>query len=234
MGHHMQNAAASDHRRRSLLGGLRVLVTLAVLLFLPAGTLAYWQGWLFLVNFTACMAVVTLYFLKHDPALVERRLRVGPKAEPEKSQKVILLCAGVAVACLFLLPALDYRFGWSRAPVWVVLLGNGLVILGYVMMFVVFRENSFAASTVQVAVGQSVISSGPYALVRHPMYSGALVMFAGTPLALGSWLGLIMLVPILMVLVARLVDEERFLVRNLPGYEAYRQKVRYRLVPGLW
>src|SRR5262249_16017397 len=160
-----------------------------------AGTLAYWQGWLFLAVFLGCTSGLTVYFLKHDPALVERRLKAGPAAEKEKSQKLILLIASIVFCSVFVLSALDYPFGWSRVPVWVVLLGNVLVVVGYAIIFVVFRENSFAAATVQIADAQRVIDTGLYARVRHPMYAGALFMFVGIPLALGSWWGLLTVVP---------------------------------------
>ena len=230
----MQKAAAPDLRRRALVSLLRFAVVLAVMIFLPAWSLTYWQGWLFWLNFIACMIVMTLYFLTHDPALVGRRMSAGPTAEKEASQKRIQLFASIIVCALFVVPALDRRFGWSTVPAWVVILGNVLVIAGFWMMFVVFRENSFASAIIEVDAEQRVISTGPYALVRHPMYSGALVMFTGVPLALGSWWGLLLIIPLLAILIVRLLDEERYLLKNLPGYEDYSRNVPHRLMPGVW
>ena len=177
---------------------------------------------------------MTLYFLKRDPALVERRLNAGPGAEREASQKPIQLAASVVFGATFVVSALDYRFGWSDVPESAVAAGNALVVLGFLSVFAVFRENSFASAIIEVGKGQKVVSTGPYALVRHPMYAGALLLFVGSPLALGSSWGLLLIVPMTAILIVRLLDEEKYLVRNLPGYEAYCAKVRYRLVPGVW
>lgn len=220
--------------RRAAEATLKFMVFLAVLIFLAAGTLSYWQGWLFIANFCGWSVAMTVYFIRRDPELVERRLRVGPAAEREPAQKRIQLFMSVVIIALLIGSVLDWRFGWSAVPVSVVILGNGLIAAGYIACFVVLRENSFASATVEVREGQRVISSGPYALVRHPMYAGALPLFAGMPLALGSWWGLAGMIPIVAGLAARLLDEEKHLVRDLPGYDAYRRKVRYRLVPGLW
>ena len=230
----MENRTSESLGRRALTGTLKFAVALAVLIFLPAGSLGYWQGWVFWANFCACVAAVTLYFLKRDPALVERRLNAGPGAEREASQKPIQLAASVVFGATFVVSALDYRFGWSDVPQSAVAAGNALVVLGFLSVFAVFRENSFASAIIEVGKGQKVVSTGPYALVRHPMYAGALLLFVGSPLALGSWWGLLLIVPMTAILIVRLLDEERYLVRNLPGYEAYCAKVRYRLVPGVW
>jgi len=216
---------------RSLVG---FMLFMAVLVFVPAGTLDYWQGWIYLGVFGACCALTTASLLKRDPALVARRLAVGPKAEREPAQKRIQWLASLCVCGLFVVSAFDYGRAWSFVPVSVVLIGDLLAILGFAVMYRVFRENSFAAATVTVEAGQRVISTGPYARIRHPMYAGALLLFLGTPLALGSWWGLVVFIPSVAVLVARLRDEEQFLMRNLPGYADYRDHVRFRLVPGLW
>ncbi|WP_454849795.1 methyltransferase family protein [Rhizobium binxianense] len=227
--------ATTEHLGRKATGATaKFVLFLAVLIFLAAGTPAYWQGWLFLANFCGWSAATTAYFLKRDPALVERRLHAGPAAEREPAQKRIQLFMSVVMIALFIGSVLDWRFGWSVVPVPAVILGNGLVALGFAAFFLVMRENSFASATIEVRQGQHVVSSGPYALVRHPMYAGALLMFAGMPPALGSWWGLAGMVPIAAGLAARLLDEEKHLARDLPGYDDYRRKVRYRLVPGLW
>ena len=135
---------------------------------------------------------------------------------------------------LLVLPAFDHRSGWSPVPPYVPVAGDLLVALGFLVVHFVLRENSYAASTIQVTEGQKVISTGPYSIVRHPMYAGALPLLIGTPLALGSWWGLLALVLFMPALIWRLVDEEQFLHKNLPGYTEYSQKVRYRLIPFVW
>jgi protein-S-isoprenylcysteine O-methyltransferase Ste14 len=206
----------------------------AALIFAPAGTFDYWQGWVYLALFIACCALITAGLLKHDPALVARRIEVGPRAEREPAQRRIQWLASLCLLALYILSALDYGRGWSFVPVGVVLLGDLMTVLGFAVMYRVFRENTFAAATVTVETGQRVITTGPYARVRHPMYAGALLLFLGTPLALGSWWGLAVYIPSLAVLVARLRDEEQFLMRNLAGYADYRRRVRFRLLPGVW
>lgn len=221
-------------RRKAVSGALVFLATLLVLIFLAAGSLRYWEGWLFYLHFAAWTLGGTYYFLRHDPTLVERRLRVGPTAEARPSQQRILLFTSVAVIALFAIPALDHRYGWSDVPMWTVFAGHVLIAMGYVIMFAVFRENSFAAATIEVQPDQKVVSTGLYALVRHPMYFGAVIMFAGVPMALGSWWGLAVVLPLLLGLVLRLLDEEAFLASNLPGYANYMTQVRYHLVPFIW
>jgi protein-S-isoprenylcysteine O-methyltransferase Ste14 len=230
----MDDPVISNLGRRAAKGMLGFLIALAVLVFLPAGTLRYWQGWLFLAVFTLCMAGVTLYLLKHDPALVEQRMKAGPTAEREPRQKRIQAMASLCLCGIAIVSALDHRFGWSPVPAWLVVAGDVLIIVGYLLVLRVFRENSFASTIIEIGAGQRVIATGPYALVRHPMYAGALVLLAGVPLALGSIWGLLTIPPMLGILILRLQDEEGFLVRNLVGYEDYRRKVRWRLVPGLW
>jgi protein-S-isoprenylcysteine O-methyltransferase Ste14 len=220
--------------RRSVVSGAILLAIMAAILFGGAGTLDWWQGWLFLLVYFAWAAGVSVWLLRRDPALFARRLRGGPWAEKEPAQKIIMTLASAGFIGLIIVPALDYRFGWSRAPHWLALVGEALFSLGWLAIVFVFRENSFAASTVQVVPGQLVITTGPYAFVRHPMYAGATVLLVGMPLALGSWWGLVPLVLIAPALIWRLLDEERLLARELPGYPEYLGKVRYRLVPGVW
>jgi protein-S-isoprenylcysteine O-methyltransferase Ste14 len=226
--------SSRDLVRRMLLGFAALAVMLGVCIFVPAGSLAYWEGWLYSCVFVLCAALITLYLWRRDLRLLERRLRAGPLAESEVSQRVIQGFASAAFAAILVLCALDHRLGWSQIVVIVVLLGDCLVALGYLGIFLVFRENTFAAATVQVETEQEVITTGPYALVRHPMYSAALVMLLGTPLALGSWWGLLMLVPFAGIIIWRLLDEEKLLITQLKGYAEYRQRVRYRLIPLVW
>lgn len=213
---------------------LQLPLFLAALVFLPAGTLYYWEGWLFSAVFTACSLAITVYLAVNDPQLLERRLRAGPAAETERSQKIIMIAALLTFAAMPVLSATDHRLGWSRVPAEVVVLGNLLIVLAYIGFYLVFRVNTYGAATIQVTEGQTVISSGPYAVVRHPMYAWALLMILGMPLALGSWWGLLLVVPATAGLVARILDEERYLAANLAGYADYMRKVRYRLIPLVW
>ncbi len=213
---------------------LVVLLVMAAMLFAAAGTLDYWQAWLFLAAYAASSLAITLYLMKRDPALLERRKRGGPTAEKEPTQKIIMSFASLAFIGLLVLPALDRRFTWSEMPPYAVLAGDLIFLLGWVAIFFVFKENSFASATVELAPEQRVVSTGPYALVRHPMYAGGLVMLLGIPIALGSWWGLLVIVAMIPALIWRLIDEERFLARNLPGYAVYQRKLRYRLIPKIW
>jgi protein-S-isoprenylcysteine O-methyltransferase Ste14 len=224
----------NDVTRRALRSSLFGIPALAALLFIPAWTLAYWQAWLFMAVFVCASGALTVYLAIHDPKLLERRMNVGPRAEKEPAQKIIMVLATFGFIAMLVFPALDYRFGWSPVPASVSVLGDALIALGFLFTFFVFKENSYGASTIQIAEGQTVISTGPYAFVRHPMYAAALVMLLGIPLALGSWWGLFALLLVLPVLIWRLLDEERFLRRNLPGYPEYQAKVRYRLLPFVW
>lgn len=224
----------NDVTRRALRSSLFGIVALAALLFIPAGTLDYWQAWLFMAVFACTSGAITVYLAIHDPKLLERRMKVGPRAEKEPAQKIIMVLATLGFIAMLVFPVLDHRFGWSPVPASVSVLGDILIALGFLFIFFVLRENSYGASTIQIAEGQTVISTGPYALVRHPMYAGALVMLIGTPLALGSRWGLFGVLLILPVLIWRLLDEERFLRQNLRGYAEYQTKVKYRLLPFIW
>jgi protein-S-isoprenylcysteine O-methyltransferase Ste14 len=220
--------------RRAAIKFLQLPVFVALLVFLPAGTLWYWEAWLFTAVFVSCSLAITAYLGIVDPKLLESRMNAGPGAEKEQSQKIIILFALLCFAALPVVSALDHRLGWSHAPPSVVYLGNALIVLSYVGFYFVFRANRYGAATIQVVEGQRVITTGPYGVVRHPMYSWALVMAAGIPLALGSLWGLLMLVPTIACIVARLLDEERFLARNLPGYAEYMRRTPYRLAPLVW
>ena len=225
--------------RRSL--GARALLSLVVLcavmaafLFVPAGTLRYWQAWVYLAFFTGASALTTLYLLRHDRSLLERRMRGGPTAETRFAQRLIMLCTSVLFVALLVVPALARRVGGDTLPPAAVLAGDALVLLGFAGIFRVYRENSFTSATIEVSGDQKVVSTGPYAVVRHPMYASASLYLLGTPLALGSYWGLVPFVAMLPFLVWRLVDEERLLATSLPGYADYRKRVRYRLVPFVW
>lgn len=209
-------------------------VVMAVLLFVPAGSVRFWQGWVYLALFMGLSAIITYDLMRRDPALLERRMKGGPAAEQRPQQKVIMLGASAGFIGLLVVPALDFRFGWSAVPAAGVMLGDVLFVLGFGFIGRVYRENTYTSATIEVAPEQRVISTGPYAIVRHPMYASALLYLFGTPLALGSYAGFFALALMLPFLIWRLIDEERVLARELPGYSAYQNQVRYRLIPYIW
>lgn len=207
---------------------------MGLLLFVPAGSLSYRYAWVYLAIFLSAAALTTRYLMKNDPALLSRRLRGGPIAEKEPAQKVIMLFASIGFVALLVVPALDFRFGWSSVPIWLVVVGDLLVGIGFYCIFLVYTENTFTSATIEVSEGQKVITTGPYAVVRHPMYAGALLYLFGTPLALGSYWGLLALAATMPFLLWRLLDEEKFLAKNLPGYAEYMNRVRSRLIPNVF
>jgi protein-S-isoprenylcysteine O-methyltransferase Ste14 len=221
-------------KKKALRGLLILFLVMAALLFLPAGTFRWWQAWAYLVVFFSASIAITLYLGKHDPELLKRRLRGGPWAEKERAQKIIMVFTSIGFIGLIVVPALDFRFGWSAVSLWLVAVGDMLVAVGYYIIFLVYQENTFTSATIEVAEDQKVISTGPYAIVRHPMYAGALLYLLGTPLALGSWWGFAPLAATLPFLIWRIFDEEEFLAKNLSGYAEYRDQVEYRLVPEVW
>jgi protein-S-isoprenylcysteine O-methyltransferase Ste14 len=208
-----------------------VLIGLA--LFLSAGTIQYWQAWVYLVVGAVSSVPLTLYIV-NDPILLENRFKAGPAAEQRPTQKIILLVTGLPGIATFAVPGLDHRFGWSSVPPWLSVAGGFLILLSMWMVYRVFRENSFGSATVEIAKDQKVISTGPYAIVRNPMYSSAAVYFIGMSLTLGSYWGLIPAILTTLGLVWRLFDEEKFLAENLPGYRQYCAKVRWHLIPGVF
>ncbi len=220
---------------KAITGLVGLFLAMVVLLFGIPWTFDWWQAWLFLAVYFACSIAISLWLATADRALMERRMRGGPLAEQRPVQCLIMLFASAGFAGLLTVPALDRRFGWSHLSTAEVLLGDALIVLGWLAIYFVFRENSYTSATIELAPDQRVISTGPYALVRHPMYAGALAILAGIPIALGSWWGLLALAAMFPALVWRMIDEERFLSSNLDGYAAYKEeKVRYRLIPHLW
>jgi protein-S-isoprenylcysteine O-methyltransferase Ste14 len=213
---------------------LILFLVIAGLIFAGAGTVRYWQGWTFLFVYFAASLAITTDLMLRDPALLERRMSGGPFAERQPTQRIIMAIVSVCFIALIVIPGLDHRWGWSAMSPLMAVIGDLLIIVGFAGFLLVFRENSFAAATIGLAESQRVISSGPYAIVRHPMYASALLVLVGIPIALGSWWALLVLTVILPVLIWRLRDEERFLVTNLSGYRDYREQVRYRLLPLIW
>lgn len=207
------------------------IVTFGVLLFLPAGTWRYWEAWAYMGVLFIPMVLVLVYFLRRDPAVLERRMKMK---ESEPAQRWVIGLASVVFVSGFLTAGLDQRFGWSEVPMPLVVASVVLVLLGYFLFFLVLRENGYAARVIEVEQGQPVISTGPYAVVRHPMYSAVVLMYLSTPTALGSYWALVPFVWLVPLLAARIRNEEQVLREQLPGYSEYCEKVRDRLVPGVW
>ena len=225
---------AKDLNTKAFGGLLFLLLVMATLLFLPARTVSYWQAWIFLAVFGASALAITLYLMRNDPKLLERRVSAGPIAEKDWSQKIIQTTTAIGFAAILVVSALDHRFAWTPSPSYVSLAGEVLVVLGFLIVFLVYKENTFASATIELAPDQKVISTGPYKLVRHPMYMGAFLLLVGIPFSLGSWWGLFVVALMMPVLIWRLIAEEKFLAKKLPGYMEYQKTVRYRLVPFVW
>jgi protein-S-isoprenylcysteine O-methyltransferase Ste14 len=224
-----------DHLARNTWAGAGFLIiVLWLMLFLPVGSFDFWQAWCYWVVFSASVILITRYFLKADPELIKSRLQAGPGAERERSQKFIQLFMTVAFILLMILPGLDQRFGWSYMPVPAIITGDLLVAIGFFVVFLTFRENRFTSAIIEIGKDQTVVSTGPYAVVRHPMYAGASLLILATPFALGSFWDLIPALIMIAGVTARLLDEERFLSAALPGYREYYTKTRFRLVPFIW
>ncbi len=225
------NAKLSDLKKKVFIRFIMVPIFMGLMLFLPAGSLDYWQAWIYCGVISIPMFLVVFYFLKKDPELLERRMRLREK---EEKQKIIIKIGYIFFFIGFIIPGLDYRYHWSNVPVPLVIAANAIVLAGYIFVFFVLRENSYASRIIEVEKGQKVITTGPYAIVRHPLYLGALLMYSFTPLALGSYWAIIFFLPLLPLIIIRLLNEEEMLLRELPGYKEYCQKTRYHLIPFIW
>lgn len=219
---------------KGLLSASLGLIAFGLLLFVPAGTLHYWQAWVFLAVFAASTWIPSIYLMRTNPAALDRRMRAGPMAETRTLQRIVITAIFICFPALFVLSAVDHRLGWSTVPTAVCLFGDVLVAAGLVLAMAVVIQNGYAAANVAVEAGQTLVSTGLYALVRHPMYTGNVALMVGTPLALGSYWGLILVLPGTALLVARILDEEQLLTQELRGYREYVERVRYRLLPYVW
>lgn len=209
-------------------------MVMSLLLFVPAGTVHYWQAWAYLSIFMGASILTTLYLMRRDSVLLGRRMSGGPLAEKRRIQKFIMLCTSIDFIALLVVPAFDRRFGWSAVPFGAAVSGDVLVAIGFYLIFRVYRENTFASATIELAENQRTIFTGPYAIVRHPMYASACLYLLGTPLALGSYWAFVPIAVMFPFLLWRLFDEESFLVKNLAGYVEYQKRVPHRLVPFVW
>lgn len=206
-------------------------VVFMAMFFIPAGTLDYWQAWVYMALLSGAMLGITFYFIKRDPGLLERRMHYR---ERNPQQKLVIALSYPIFVAVFLLPGFDQRFGWSNMHPIFSIAAMVIAMLAYGFVFMVFRENSYTSRVIEVEAGQKVITSGPYTLVRHPMYLGMIVMYIFTPLALGSWLAVIPALLYIPVLIFRILDEEDTLARELDGYKEYMQKTKYHMFPKIW
>jgi protein-S-isoprenylcysteine O-methyltransferase Ste14 len=214
--------------------GLVGLVVFGLLVFWPAGTFDYWQGWAFIAVFAASTMIPSIYLAATNPAALKRRMQVGPAAETRPLQKIIITFAFLSIGAMIVVSALDFRFGWSSVPAAVSVVGDVLVGVGLLIAMITTIQNGYAAANINVESGQTVVSTGVYSVVRHPMYFGNVVLMIGIPLALGSYWGLVFVIGGLVVLVTRILDEEKVLTQQLAGYLDYAQRVHFRLVPYVW
>lgn len=206
-----------------------VIIVLSMILFLPAGTLKFWQAWIYLAIFSIITIFMIIYFSKKSPELLIRRSEFRDQQSIRKIPPFLKL-----FLVMYLIPGLDFRFNWSAVPLWLVIVANLMVCSGYIFILIVFNENSYASATIKLENEQKVISTGPYALIRHPMYAGMLLMTLFTPLALGSYWALIPCILFIPWLYLRIKNEEEILLNELPGYEEYCEKIKYRLFPLIW
>ncbi len=222
---------SSNLKKKTILFFILGVFIVGLMLFLPAGSFKFWQAWIFMIALFTPVVFVVLYFLKNDPGLLERRLKYKEK---EAEQKIIIKIATLIFFIGFLVPGFDYRYGWSNVPIFLVILSNILIFLGYILIFFVFRENSYTSRIVEVYKKQKVITTGPYSVVRHPMYTGIILMYISIPTALSSYWALIFFVPVVAVIIPRIFNEEKVLLKGLKGYKEYTKKVKYRLIPYVW
>lgn len=216
---------------QALLKGVSGLIAAMVLLFVPAGTLSYKNGWLFIALLFIPMLIFGAFLLVKAPELLEKRLHTR---ESQSEQKLVILLSSLLFVAVFVIAGLDYRFGWTEVPAAVVALGAVLVLTGYAMYMEVMRENAWLSRTVEIQKDQKVIDTGLYGLVRHPMYLATIILFLAIPLVLGSWISFVLMLLYPVVLVKRITGEEKVLEEGLPGYREYKKKVKYRLFPFIW
>lgn len=207
------------------------IVMVGVMIFLPAGTLTYTKGWLLMGLLFVPMVIAGFVMLVKAPKLLEKRLDAKEK---QGEQKAVVALSGLMFLAGFVVAGLDHRFGWSRMPVAVTVASSVLFLIGYGLYGEVLRENAYLSRTIKVEQGQTVISTGLYGIVRHPMYSATILLFLMMPLVLGSWYAAIIFLCYPVLIIIRLTGEEKLLIRELPGYEEYRKKVKYRLIPFVW
>jgi protein-S-isoprenylcysteine O-methyltransferase Ste14 len=206
-------------------------LVLGIMFFLPAGTLRYWNAWVYIGVLIIPMCIALILLIWKDPDLLERRLRMKEK---ETQQKTIIRLSWVIFLLAFTIPGFDYRFGWTILPVWVVVCADLVILAGFFLFMWVMRVNSYASRIIEVEKEQKVIDTGPYSVIRHPLYVSNILIYLATPVALGSVWGFVAILPLPVLIIFRILNEEKILKNDLPGYREYQEKIRYRLVPGTW
>lgn len=219
---------------RTFLNTAKFLGMVSIVLFASAGTFRFWQAWLYLALHLVWLTVAGWYFLKKDPSLVERRLMQDERGENEKSQRTVIAMMRVLGVVSLAVAGFDRRFAWSAVPIAAVVAGGALFLAGTALVFAVFAENTYTSSIIEVDSAQTTVTTGPYGVLRHPMYAGTLLMGLATPLLLGSYWAALLIPPGWALLVVRIMAEERFLSRQLSGYPEYMGRTRCRLIPGVW
>ncbi len=206
-------------------------VFMALMVLLPAGTWHFLEAYIYFGALTLPLIAGIVYFYRKDPSLLEKRMK---GKERRGAQKVFVIFAALSIVGAFVIPGLDRRFGWSELPLWLVIIGDVLVVLSYLFIFYVFKANAYASRVVEIQEGQKVITTGPYAVVRHPMYTGMIVLYMASPVALGSLWGMIPAALLIPLLGFRILNEEKLLRAELMGYEEYCTKQKFRLIPLVW
>lgn len=206
-----------------------LMVIMGLVLFVPAGSLKFWEGWVFLLEISILTFFIAAYFMKRNPELLARRMQHGEKQTTIKTPVILKL-----YFLGYIIPGIDFHFHWSMVPAWAIIVSNIIVTASYIFIIYVFKENSFASTVVQVEKWQHIITTGPYAIVRHPMYLGLLLMSLFTPLALGSYWAIIPMLLFIPLIIIRIINEEKVLLCELHGYKDYCLKTRYRLIPLIW
>ena len=216
---------------KSFSGLMFLICLMGIALFVPYGGVNYNLAWLYLIVFTVPVVWITVYLFLFDKHLLKSRLVAGPVAETRTIQKVIQSIAGLVFIGIFLVSAFDYKNKWSDVPLEFSYVADLFCVLAFVLLFYVFKQNTFLSATIEVQEKQQVISTGLYGIVRHPMYTGAFILLLFTPIALGSYYGLFLALILVAVIVYRAIDEEKELKKNLFGYQEYCKKIKYRLIP---
>ena len=207
------------------------IIVLGLIFFIPAGSINFWEAWVYMGILFIPMIFVLIYLLKNDPELLERRMKIKEKEEP---QKVFIKLSLLVFFIAFIIPGFDYSFEWSKVLFIVIIIADLFIFIGYLLFFLVLKENTYASRIIEVEKGQKVISTGPYAIIRHPMYIAVLTMYVLSPLALGSYWAVLAVLPLPVLIILRIKSEEKMLIDKLPGYREYTQKVKYRLLPYIW
>jgi len=230
----MKGKNTSNNRQlliKVLIRFVLAIIILGLNFFLPAGSINFWEAWVYMGILFTPMIFVLIYLLKKDPELLERRMKIKEKEEP---QKVFVKLSILVFFIAFIIPGFDYRFEWSEVPFIVVIIADLFIFIGYLLFFLVLKENTYASRIIEVEKGQKVISTGPYTIIRHPMYVAVLTMYILSPLALGSYWAVLAILPLPVLVIFRIKSEEKILIDKLSGYREYTQKVKYRLIPYIW